>query len=244
MRVYELIKETYFRRAHIRIVHTSWLLIYALLFLIPFSEEVWSWGPLLFAWSGCLLPLLISAGIFGDDIATGRIGVLITKPMWIASLYVYRTIGLSLQCAVHLVLAGSIIFILHDITGRGSSRNLGLWILATWLLSVTWIALSVALSVLVKRDHNTIILILATIGVFMLVSFLVSFSSEGVLTTVVMKIVKYALPPVELLFLLGNAKHSATQGIGAVLHTLGLTTLYCVCGIVLLSKREFRCERD
>ena len=104
MRAYELLKETLCRKLYIWMVHISWLVFYALVYTL-FRPEAEKFGQLVWICSGCFLPLLLSAGIIGDDIASGRIRVLIAKPFWPGELYVYRLTGLSLQAAVHLLLA-------------------------------------------------------------------------------------------------------------------------------------------
>ena len=134
MRAYELIKETLLRKRFILLLHVGWFIMYGLLFFIDFPQESWNWGGFLFGWSGCMLSLLLSAGIFGDDIASGRICVLIIKPLWPGELYLYRLIGLSLQALVHLLISSAIILTLHSATGRGTIDNLGIWILASWLI--------------------------------------------------------------------------------------------------------------
>ena len=90
MRAYELMKETFSRKMHIWIVHVVWLVLYACFWVLFLNEEEDVFGQYLFIWGGFLLPLALSAGIFGDDIASGRIRVLMTKPFWPGELYIYR----------------------------------------------------------------------------------------------------------------------------------------------------------
>ena len=148
MRAYELMKETYCRRGYIWIVHIVWLVLYGSFWwlFLPSGPE---FGKFLFIWGGFFLPLALSAGIFGDDIASGRICVLVTKPFWIGELYIYRLLGLSLQAAVHFILAACIVFVLHFFMRKGSTEDLGFWLLATWLLFNTCAALSTSLSIVV-----------------------------------------------------------------------------------------------
>ena len=80
MKARALIAETFLRKASIRFMHLCWLGTYAAIFLIPLPPEAWQWGGFVFAWSGCLLALALSAGIFGDDIASGRIRMMVTEP--------------------------------------------------------------------------------------------------------------------------------------------------------------------
>ena len=75
MRAYELMKETLSRKMYIYIVHLSWFAIYGLLFTLRVQEEE-SFHGVLFVFGGFFLPLALSAGIFGDDISSGRICVL------------------------------------------------------------------------------------------------------------------------------------------------------------------------
>ena len=68
--------------------------------------------------TGFFLPLSLTAGIFGDDIASGRISVLATRPIELRDIYLYRLLGLSLQGAVHLLLAGGGICLLDICLGK------------------------------------------------------------------------------------------------------------------------------
>jgi len=244
MRAYELMKETLLRKTYIRIVHISWFATYGLLFIIPFPAEVWNWGSFLFAWSGCLLPLLLSAGIFGDDIASGRISVLITKPLWLGELYIYRLMGLSLQAVLHLVISGCVIFILHSATGRGNMNNLGLWILSSWLIFNAWAALSTSFSVVVRRANNSMLLFVAIGFVYFLAGILMTYSRKDTATVMFLGALKYACPPFELLFKLANGKYGMIKSVACVMHSLVLTAVYSIVGIIILSKRQFVCERD
>ena len=199
---------------------------------------------MLFGWSGCFLPLLISAGIFGDDIASGRISVLITKPMRVTEFYMSRIIGLSIQGGINISLSAGIILTLHRATGKGNINNFALWVLSSWLLFSTWAALSTSLSVVVKRTHNSMILGVAAVAAFFLVGYLPRFAPGHIVSKVVLPIIKYAFPPVELQIAFCTGSHRLFHVIGYITHALGLTVLYCIIGIILLSRREFRCERD
>ncbi len=247
MRAYELMKETFCRKIYIWIVHLSWLIFFGFIFILfheltaPPNEEFYAF---LFVWSGCLLPFLLSAGIFGDDIASGRICVLVTKPFWLGELYVYRFMGLSLQALLHLVLAGCIISILHNTMGMGNIDNLGLWLLSSWLLFNTWAAMLTSVSVVVKRAHDSLLVFVVLIFVYVLVAFLMTFSYKSTGTKVFMSFLRYAGPPFELLWKLAKQKYSLTQSVACVAHSLVLTLFYSIVGIIILSKRQFTCERD
>ena len=165
MKAYELIKETFLRTAYIPFTHLAWFALYAFWFLRP-TPTVVPLGSRLFVLSGLLLPSLLSAGIFGNDIASGRICVLATKPIRMGTLYIFRIIGLILQGALHLAIGSCIMFIGHCITEKGNIDNLGLWALSSWLLFATCAALSTALSVLIKREWNFAIMVLGAILVF------------------------------------------------------------------------------
>jgi ABC-type transport system involved in multi-copper enzyme maturation permease subunit len=244
MRVYELIKETFLRKAYIRIVHISWFATYGLMFLIPFPPGTWNWGAFLFGWSGCMLSLLLSAGIFGDDIASGRICVLIIKPLWPGELFIYRLMGLSLQALLHLLISGGIMFTLHSATGRGSINHLGLWILSSWLIFTTFAALSTSISVVVRRGQNSMLLFAAIAFVYLFVTLTVSLFPKHTATEVFMGLLRYVCPPVELLGNLAMGKYSVLKGVGCVIHSLTLTTVYSAVGIIILCKRQFVCVRD
>lgn len=244
MAFFELMKETYTRRGYIRIVHICWILIYMVLFCFPFSQEVWQWGPFLLIWSGCLLPILLSAGVFGDDIASGRIALIITKPIPTYFLFLCRACGLLVQSILHFVIVSSIIFVLHRLTNRGDASNLLSWTISSFLLSATWITLSTTLSVLVKREHNAIVLILATIGIFVLFSILMAFYPDELATKWITQVFKYIFPPVGILFELSEQGFSYRQTLGVVLHLFGLLSVYSFLGIYFLSIKQFNLKQD
>ena len=239
MKAYALMTETFWRKLGIRIVHVVWLVSYALMFLIPFGPSTWQWGAFLFAWSGCVLPLALSAGIFGDDIASGRIRLIVTEPIRPVELYVYRFLGLSLQAAVHLSAAGALILLLHRLTGRGGVAHFTVWLLASWLIFNAWAALSTSLSVLVNREHNVILLVLGTFAAFFPLYMLLLFFEDSMGTKVYHEIVRYAGPPVELLVRMGRGRCSLPVSVVSVVHSLLLTLVYGAAGVFLLGRREF-----
>lgn len=116
MRAWELMKETLLRRRFVLILHVVWLAIYVFIFIPDLSEL--HWQPVLVGFSGFLLPLFISAGIFGDDVASGRMATLITKPMRAAELYLWRIAGLAGQGIMHFAIATVIIVVMHRLTGK------------------------------------------------------------------------------------------------------------------------------
>lgn len=253
MRAYELMKETFSRKMHIWIVHVVWLVLYGIFWIILLPEDS-DFGFILFIWGGCLLPLALSTGIFGDDIASGRICVLMTKPFWPGELYIYRLMGLSFQAALHFVLAGCVIFIVHTFIGKGSLEDLGSWLFSSWLLFNVCAALSTSLSVVIRRSYNSLLLFVAILAVHLVVSVLSWNYSEETGTKVFMHLLRYAGPPFELLHKLGKGeygeyslivgKYSLVKSVACVTHSLVLTVLYSIVGIILLSKRQFTCEQS
>ena len=244
MKAYMLIMETLRRKTYLRVIHAAWFGIYAAVFLIPFPPDTWNWGSFVFVWSGCLLPLLLSAGIFGNDVASGRIGLLVTKPIRLGELYIYRLLGLSLQGALHLIAVGTLILILHRLTNRGSAEHFLAWLLVSWLIFNSWAALSTTLSVVVKREHNAMLLFFAIGAVIFAISFITSFYPDHRLTTVFLGFVRWACPPVELMGRIGLGLSSFWKSVESVTHSLMLTILYGAVGIILLGKREFKYTRE
>ncbi|MBN1509997.1 MAG: hypothetical protein JW955_24340 [Sedimentisphaerales bacterium] len=244
MKACALIAETFLRKSSIRFVHACWLGTYAAVFLIPMSPEAWQWGGFVFVWSGCLLPLAISAGIFGDDIASGRIRMVATEPIRLWELYVYRFLGMSLQAAGHLLAAGAVILLLHALTGRGGVDHFAAWLLASWLIFNAWAALSASVSVVVSRDHNSMLLILATIAAVFPLYMLLLFFEDSITTKVYLGILRYAGPPVELLVRMGRGKCSLAGGIANTAYSVMLTAVYGLGGILLLNRREFTYVAD
>jgi len=244
MKAYALMVETFSRKGSVRFVHLCWLGIYAALFLIPMPPETWHWGQFLFAWSGCLLPLLLSEGIIGDDIASGRIRLIVTEPIRPVELYVYRLLGLSLQGAVHFLAVGVLVLLLHRLTGRGSVSHFAGFVLASWLIFNAWAALSTSLSVVLKRSNNSMLLFIVTVAVCFLLSLSIHFFPKSVGVNVVLPIVRYTCPPVELLANTAWGKLDLLEGLGSVALSLLLVVLYGVAGVVLLGKREFKYVAD
>lgn len=244
MKAYAIIVETYRRKASLRFMHLCWLGTCAAIFLIPLPEEAWQWGGFVFAWSGCLLPLVLSAGVFGDDIASGRIRMVVTEPIHLWELYVYRFLGLSLQGTVHLLLVTALILILHGLTGRGGLNHFALWLLASWLVFHVWTSLSAAVSVVTRREQNSLVLVLATIAAVFPLYMLLLFFEDSLGTKIYHEVLRYAGPPVEVLVRMGRGGYSLPECAAAVAHSLGLIALYGVIGILLLNRREFTYVAD
>lgn len=248
MKALELMKETLSRGIYIWIAHLSWFAIYVV-FLIVFDPRYWGFQSFLFVWAGCLLPLVLSAGIFGNDIASGRICVLMTKPFWAGEFYIYRLLGLSLQAAVHLMLAGCGLMIIHSLTGLGNLDNLGLWLFSSWLLFNTWAAVSSSLSVVVSRAYNCLFLFIAIIAISVLVNILSYDHTDDFVTKVMKVLTKYAFPPFGLLTKLSKGEYGADslvvgkyqlmKGIACTVHSFMLTLFYGTIGVIVLSKRQF-----
>jgi ABC-type transport system involved in multi-copper enzyme maturation permease subunit len=253
MRACELMKETFFRRTYIWVVHVVWLALYGGFwwFFLPDMPEM---GRFIFIWAGFFLALALSAGIFGDDIASGRICILVTKPFWLGELYIYRVLGLSLQAAVHLLLAGGIVLALHAIVGKGNVDNLGTWLLATWLLFNTCAALSTSLSIVVSRAFNSLLLLVIIATGYSIMGLLVTYLRQEATSGVLASFIRYPWPPFELLYKLAQGewgqyaltvgKYSVTKSFACIIHSLMLTLVYSIIGILLLSRREYSRVRD
>ena len=244
MKARVLMAETFLRKRAILIMHLAWLGAYAPLFLIPFRPGTWQWGGFLFGWSGCLLPLALTAGIFGNDIASGRIRLLVTEPLRLWELYFYRLLGLSLQAAVHLLTAGALILLLQRFTGRGNIDHFPVWLLASWLIFNAWAALSTSISVVVHREHNSMLVILVTIAAVFPLYMLLLFFEDSLGTKIYVGVLRYAGPSVELLVRLGWGRCRLPEGLGSVAYSLLLTAFYSLIGIMLLNRQEFTAAKD
>ena len=206
-------------------------------------------GKFIFIWGGCFLALALSAGIFGDDISSGRICILVTKPFWPGELYIYRLLGLSLQAAVHFILTWCIIFILHALIHKGSTDGLGLWLFASWLLFNPCAALSTSLSVVIGRVYNALLLLFVVVTGFIVAEPLVAYMKQQGETGVLVGFIKFASPPFKLLYDFASGEYdkssqavgrfSLAKSIACAVHCLILTVVYSVVGIVLLSRRQF-----
>ncbi|MEN6428362.1 MAG: hypothetical protein ABFE13_23690 [Phycisphaerales bacterium] len=253
MRAWELMKETFFRRGYVWMVHVIWLALYGIFWwlFLPDPEE---YGHFVLIWGGFLLPLALSGGILGDDITSGRICVLVTKPFWPGKLFIYRLLGLSLQGAVHFVLAAGVVFVLHTVTGRSTMVGLDRWLLSCWLLFNTFAALSASLSVVVKRAHNALLMFMATITIMIIAAMLMWQFRNHAIAPIVEGFFRYPFPPFKLLDNMSRglyAKESLTVGgwkipvaVACVAHSLLLATLYGAAGVLLFTRRQFLSERD
>jgi len=253
MRAYELMKETFSRKIYICIVHLSWFVVYGLLFWLYVREDD-GFNRILFVWGGAFLPLVLSAGIFGDDIASGRISVLASKPFWLGELYIYRLLGLSLQAAMHFVIAGCLLLIIHQFTGTGKIENLAAWLFSGWLLFNTWAAMSTTVSVVVRRANN--FFFVGAISIFFL--FLTSLPGwkdpDNTMAKVINVPGKYVCPPIGMLVKMAEgeyteyglivSRYSAIKAVACVTHTFILTVLYSVVGVLLLSRRQLAGSRE
>jgi len=253
MRAYELIKETFFRRTYIWVVHLIWFGIYGLFWLLflPSNMEA---GEFLFIWAGFFLPLALSAGIVGDDIASGRICILATRPFWLGQLYIYRLLGLSLQGAVHILLAGGLVFVLDTLLGRGTPNSLGVWLLSSWLLFNACSALSGSLSVVVGRSYNSLLTFFAVAVLYLLLDVLAGYWLEYGAAEALRNVIRYAGLPFGLLHGLAKGeygkysyavgRYDTAKSVACTVHCLILTTVYAGLGIFLLTRRQFSSERD
>jgi ABC-type transport system involved in multi-copper enzyme maturation permease subunit len=240
MRGYELMKETLLRRRFILIMHFVILGIYGLLFLPDLSEA--HWQPALIGFSGFLLPIFISAGIFGDDVASGRIAALVTKPVHAAQLYLWRAAGLAAQGILHFGIAITLIIVLHRVTGRRDLDEAAFVVVAGFLLFCTCATLSTTISVLVKREFNSAVLIIGAAILVATYAFLLNKYPNFWATQAYHQLLKYGCPPLELI----------SNGLGKpllsrlliVLHAVGLTAAYAGLGIFFLSMRQFPQARD
>jgi ABC-type transport system involved in multi-copper enzyme maturation permease subunit len=253
MRAYELIKETLFRRSYIWVIHLVWLALYGMYWWL-FLPELPVLGRFVLVWGGFLLALALSAGIFGDDIASGRIGVLVTKPFWAGQLYIYRLLGLSLQGAAHFLLTGCLLIILQHLTRKPTMNGLAWWLLASWLLFNTCAALSTSLSVVVARAFNSLLLLIVAATGYVIISLLMSELQGQSEPSMLQEFIRYACPPFELLQKFAGGEHSqyslifgrfsATKTAACVVHSLMLTAAYGTIGIILLCRRDFSRARD
>jgi ABC-type transport system involved in multi-copper enzyme maturation permease subunit len=253
MRAYELLRETLFRKTYVWVAHLSCLVIYGLFWLLflPSGQEA---GVFIFLWGGFFLPLALSAGIFGDDIASGRIRVLATKPFWLGQFYIYRLLGLSLQGAAHLLMAGAMILALDTLMGQGTPNRMGLWLFASWLLFNATIALSTTVSVVVRRGHNSLLVFLGVALLFLLLDVLSGYWLEHGTADFLRKLMKFAGLPFGLLrgmaqgeygkFSFAAGKYGFTKSLACTVHCVILTIVYATIGVHLLTKREFSSQRD
>jgi hypothetical protein len=240
MRGYELMKETLLRRRFIPIVHLVFLSLYAGIFLLPLNQPQWH-GIMVFG-SGFLVPIILSAGIFGDDASSGRIALLVTKPMSATILYLWRAAGLMAQGLLHLLAAFGLVVVLHRVTGRCDlDYAFTIWLVSS-LLSCTLTTLSATVSVLVKREFNAVIMIVGAVVLFTALRVVMQQYPEFWATKAFHVSLKYGFPPFELL--LKNYQPLNWRWLLLIAHALGLTVVYAGIGMLLLARRQFPQARD
>lgn len=238
---YELIKETFLRKSYIPALHVLWMVAQVLI-LMSATEPGFAAGKMLFVMVGLLFPLLISAGIFGDDIASGRMVVLMTRPVRFTELYLWRLIGLIIQCILQLSLGGLLAMVICGLAGNASPDHLLHWMLLSLVLAASVASLATAVSVIAPRGYNFTILLLCMMVVFAVRINLPLIGGAGAAAFQFM--VKYLLPPVESLYTYGGPAATRSEQLGAIFSAFVLVALYAALGIILLSRREFRREPD
>jgi hypothetical protein len=253
MRAYELLKETLVRRTFIWLTHLCCFILYGVFWLLFLPTDMEA-GVFLFFWGGLFLPLALSAGIFGDDVASGRICVLVTRPLRLTELYLWRFLGLSLQGGVHLLVAGGLVLCLDRLMGRGTPNRLGVWIFASWMLFNACAALATSLSVVVKGAYNALLVLAMVTFVNYLFGALTAYWPEYGMAEAVKYVIRHVAPPFELLQKLANGdydKYSLTIGrygpvktVACTVHCVILTATYVTLGILALNKRQFSAQRD
>ncbi|MEN6575031.1 MAG: hypothetical protein ABFD90_01720 [Phycisphaerales bacterium] len=253
LRAYELMRETLFRKTFVLAVHMIWFAVYGMFWLLflPTEMEV---GEFIYIWGGFFLPLALSAGIFGDDMASGRICTLVTKPFWPGTLYLYRLLGLSLQGAASILIAGGAVFLLDMLFGKGTPNSLGLWLFSTWLLFNACAALATTVSIVVPRSYNSLLVLLGAAAIYLLVDVLWGYWLEQGAAAMVRNVIRFAGLPFGLIHDLAKGdygKYSLSVGklgfvksLACTVHCLILTTAYALAGIAILTRRQFSLHRD
>lgn len=245
----EVLKETIFRRRFIPVLHMLYLGVYIMIYtvyhLLP--SETGQWELWLFIWSGCLFPVLLTAGLFGDDIAGGRMLQLVIKPISLGTLYLLRVLGVFIQCVIHLAVCYLLLFIVYRITGQEAKGHIGLWFFASVLISLTWLTLSASFSTFLFREYNIVMVLIGSIVVFMLwqsASTVAAITGWSALSKLADGMMIYGVPPIALLFRLSMQKYGITGSVAVTLHAVIMAALYVIVGIMILTHREFVRKRE
>jgi hypothetical protein len=241
MYAWALMVETYRRWPLIRLVHVLFLIIYAALLVLSVCQDELPPPELILFLIGVALPLALSMGIFGNDIASGRFRELAAEPLPLSAYYFCRVTGLLIQGALHLAFLGGSLLLLHAITGLGSIDYLGQALFVTFVLYATFATLSTSISVFAKAGADILIIILP----FLLYIAMYFVRKERISPAWAwfldwgLTAGKYALPPVFLL-----DKCVTWRGaIGVALHGSGLILIYALFAIILLHRKEFKPQR-
>jgi hypothetical protein len=104
------------------------------------------------------------------------------------------------------------------------------------------------------RAFNSLLLLVIVVTGYFIMGILMRMLGHNAMTGTFMSFVRYAWPPFTLLhqfaageyerFALTVGRFSVTKSVACVVHSLMLTVVYSVIGIVLLCRREFSRVRD
>ncbi len=243
MRTRQLLLETFFRKKTIAIAHIGLLPVYYIAYLSFGAYE--PFGIYVLVVAGILLPLILSNGIFGNDIRSGRFRSIVTKPVGLVELYLCRVLGLVIQGVIHLVFASGILLIWHHVTGNANLSNYGLWVLAAMMLFVSSAVLSTTVSIVMKGEHNSLILLFSFLSCFVISA--LAQAPTGVFIFEVfsrlLPIINYCLPPVVMMHAMCFDGADWRQVAVVCNHTVLLTAAYGGLGILALYRRQYTPQR-
>lgn len=241
-----LMIETYRRRRIIPLAHVLFGAAYALLFVLSWYTDAPPVGGYIFLASGMFLPLVLSVGIFGSDIASGRFRVLSTEPIPLYAFYAWRLAGMVLQAVIQVTAVVLVAFAMHAAFGKCNLAHLGRWLFVTLMMFVSMAAFSTTVSVAVKAESNSLLVFLL-LPAFVFLSILHRVAADPFWAEVCewpLTVGRYALPPVELLFRAADEPKPWPEVLGACLHAAGLTLIYAVAGVALLERRQYKPQRS
>lgn len=154
MVAYAVLRESVLRKNTILVAHVLLPVIY--IACIPLHIPV---GVAVFALGGIALPLVLTNGIWGNDISSGRIRMLALTPVGVERIYLWRLAGVLSQGVVHL-LAAACVQVLGNTMDAGHDGPWFVWTLATFFLFCAMASFSSALSVVVRGEHNAPLIVL------------------------------------------------------------------------------------
>lgn len=184
------------------------------------------------------LVLLLTAGIVGDDIDTGHLQLITTKPISRASYLLGRAAGALVAISVPLVLGG---VAAAAIPGDAPTQGVALACALELLRIAGWVAAMTSLSVVVPRSWNALVALVALIA-WQFVGFLVQFAL-GAAWTARLDVASDRLTPPDFSPLVADlVDHQAVAWSEVAYGVFYVAAALCL-GAILLGRREIAARR-
>lgn len=235
---YAVVRETVTRKRTILVAHLILFCLYvaAPVVCVPVCAVA-------YAMIGVLLPLVLTNGLWGNDLSSGRVRVLAVTPAGVVRIHIWRLVGMVLQGMLQLVLATLVELAAQRVGGRtGPQEAYTLWIICAFMLFISMTAFSSTISVVVRGEHNGPLIVLLLVVTIFGQEYLARADSS--VTTDILRrvfdIISFTFPPVMLLMRKAVAATSFAAIASGCMLALGQGVLYFLAGLFLLHFQEYR----